>query len=184
MWIDATGTHMIMHSQLTDHGTVRGPSEGADHKKKRGGYAFSADGLVRWSLSTWELFPSEIYWSNGTTQQLLKQQRPSLIFDPVTSQVRPTSKANLDESPTPAARLWRTPNSALHTALLAADPSGHWRRLLVRSVLSMVHLLQRMDAHSAVSHRVPRRLGGLRQWLCPVSGIRSSLLRTLCGRHH
>ena len=47
---------------------------------------FSADGLVRWSLSLWELFPSEIRWANGTTQQLLKQQRPSLIFDPLTNQ--------------------------------------------------------------------------------------------------
>jgi len=88
MWIDARGTHMIMHSQLIDHGTVRGSSStaGADHKKKRGGYAFSADGLKRWSLSTWELFPSEIQWANGTVQQLLKQQRPSLIFDPITNE--------------------------------------------------------------------------------------------------
>lgn len=56
MWTSARGTHMIYHSQATDHGTVRGDGNtyGADHKKKRGGYAFSADGLVRWSKSEWE----------------------------------------------------------------------------------------------------------------------------------
>ena len=78
---------MITHSQLTDHTTSRGVGYGADHKKKRGGYAFSADGLVRWDLSSWELFPSEIRWDDGTTQQLLKQQRPSLIFHPTTHQL-------------------------------------------------------------------------------------------------
>ena len=90
MWITERGTHMIFHSQNTDHGTIRGEGStyGADHKKKRGGYAFSADGVVRWSKSDWELFPAEIAWDDGTTQFLLKQQRPSLVFDPFTS--RPT----------------------------------------------------------------------------------------------
>lgn len=86
MWLTAKGTHMIFHSQATDHGTVRGPSFGSDHKKKRGGAAFSADGQARWSKSDWELFPSEIAWDDGTTTFLLKQQRPSLIFDPATGQ--------------------------------------------------------------------------------------------------
>ena len=34
MWIDGRGTHMIMHSQLTDHPTSM--NIGSDHKKKRG----------------------------------------------------------------------------------------------------------------------------------------------------
>merc|ERR1712187_40673 len=54
---------------------------GFHHKKKRGAYLFSADGKDRWSLSDWELFPSEIRWDDNTTQFLLKQQRPSIIFD-------------------------------------------------------------------------------------------------------
>ena len=73
---------MIQHSQLTDHGI--------DHKRKRGGYAFSPDGIGNWRLSEWELFPSELRWDDGKFQYLLKQQRPSLIFD---EQGRPTHLA-------------------------------------------------------------------------------------------
>ena len=83
MWQSERGTHMIFHSQKTDHGTRR--NIGSDHKKKRGGYAFSADGVNGWIESDWELFPSEIRWDDGTTSFLLKQQRPSLLFDPMTN---------------------------------------------------------------------------------------------------
>ena len=86
MWLSARGTHMVFHSQKIDHGTRRGV--GSDHKKKRGGYAFSADGVFDWVESDWELFPSEIRWDDGRTTFLLKQQRPSLLFDPLTN--RPT----------------------------------------------------------------------------------------------
>eukprot|EP00927_Polykrikos_kofoidii_P012644 TRINITY_DN15470_c0_g1_i1.p1 TRINITY_DN15470_c0_g1~~TRINITY_DN15470_c0_g1_i1.p1 ORF type:complete len:793 (+),score=107.28 TRINITY_DN15470_c0_g1_i1:125-2503(+) len=82
MWTDYRGTHVIVHSQARDHAyppiTHR---SGFDHKKKRGAYFFSADGFVHWSLSDWELFPGEIRWDDNTTQFLLKQQRPSIVFD-------------------------------------------------------------------------------------------------------
>lgn len=87
---------------------------GGHHKKKRGAYAFSADGVESWRMSNWEargktrrtnvtkrhlcddacsfqvplwgaghaqVWPAEIAWDDGTTQFLLKQQRPALIFD-------------------------------------------------------------------------------------------------------
>eukprot|EP00929_Paragymnodinium_shiwhaense_P075114 TRINITY_DN3840_c0_g1_i1.p1 TRINITY_DN3840_c0_g1~~TRINITY_DN3840_c0_g1_i1.p1 ORF type:complete len:1033 (+),score=73.51 TRINITY_DN3840_c0_g1_i1:51-3101(+) len=82
MWVDSSGTHMVVHTQAQDH--AYDPSldrAGFHHKKKRGAYLFSADGRHRWSISDWELFPSEIRWDDGTTQFLLKQQRPSIIFD-------------------------------------------------------------------------------------------------------
>jgi len=89
MWVDSRGTHLVVHSQAQDHALDPSLDRATFfHKKKRGAYAFSADGVQRWSLSDWELFPSEIRWDDGTTQFLLKQQRPSLIFDPVTK--RPT----------------------------------------------------------------------------------------------
>lgn len=82
MWIDHRGTHVVVHSQATDHSYDPSQSDaGFNHKKKRGAYLFSADGFDRWSLSDWELFPSEIRWDDGVTQFLLKQQRPSIIFD-------------------------------------------------------------------------------------------------------
>jgi len=92
MWVDSRGTHMVVHSQAQDHSYPvnyhhRRRSQKMlrkakfHHKKKRGAYLFSADGLRRWSLSDWELFPSEIRWDDQTTQFLLKQQRPSLLFD-------------------------------------------------------------------------------------------------------
>jgi len=85
MWQDHRGTHMIVHSQAQDHAYDLSLDRATfHHKKKRGAYLFSADGKDRWSLSDWELFPSEIRWDDGTTQFLLKQQRPSLIFDPST----------------------------------------------------------------------------------------------------
>lgn len=93
MWLDDRGTHMVVHTQAMDHTYntqwVKPDSEkaGFHHKKKRGAYLFSADGAVRWSLSDWELFPSEIRWDDGSTQFLLKQQRPSLIFN---SKMQPT----------------------------------------------------------------------------------------------
>ena len=77
MWIDDRGTHMVMHSQQTDHMV--------DHKKRRGALAFSADGLRRWDRSEWELFPAEIEWDDGHKTVLLKQQRPSLFFEPGTA---------------------------------------------------------------------------------------------------
>lgn len=84
MWIDHRGTHMVVHSQALDHSyTPTSTKSFTDHKKKRGAYLFSVDGLAHWQLSDWELFPSEIRWDNGTTQVLLKQQRPSIIFDDV-----------------------------------------------------------------------------------------------------
>jgi len=80
MWHDNRGTHMIVHSQAKDHAYDWGIDDaGRYHKKKRGAYLFSADGKDHWSLSDWELFPSEIQWDDGTTEFLLKQQRPSLI---------------------------------------------------------------------------------------------------------
>lgn len=83
MWVDKRGTHMVVHSQAQDHAyDVTLPRALFHHKKKRGAYLFSADGKERWSLSDWELFPAEIRWDDGTTQFLLKQQRPSIIFDP------------------------------------------------------------------------------------------------------
>merc|ERR1719464_2524022 len=89
MWHDSRGTHMIVHSQAIDHAyDLSLDRAGFHHKKKRGAYLFSADGRKRWSLSDWELFPSEIQWNDGTTEFLLKQQRPSLIFDPISG--RPT----------------------------------------------------------------------------------------------
>merc|ERR1719242_156561 len=107
MWVDATngGVHMIVHSQARDHAHkcadgyddgsggvlykgVNSPGNGCPttestfhHKKKRGAALFSADGLTNWKVSNWELFPSEIYQHDGKTRFLLKQQRPSLIFD-------------------------------------------------------------------------------------------------------
>ena len=93
----SAGTHMIYHSQATDHGTRRGI--GSDHKKKRGAYAFSADGIHSWAISRWELFPSEIYWDDGQTEFLLKQQRPSLIFDPNSGRVRPRSSSKPRSNP-------------------------------------------------------------------------------------
>jgi len=85
MWVDDRGTHMVVHSQAQDHAYDETLSRATfHHKKKRGAYLFSADGKERWSLSNWELFPSEIRWDDGITQFLLKQQRPSLIFDPDT----------------------------------------------------------------------------------------------------
>lgn len=73
---------MVVHSQAIDHAYDLSLDRAKfHHKKKRGAYLFSADGKERWSLSDWELFPSEIKWDDGTTQFLLKQQRPSLIFD-------------------------------------------------------------------------------------------------------
>jgi len=82
MWVDHRGTHMVVHSQAQDHAYDLSLDRATfHHKKKRGAYLFSADGKDRWSLSDWELFPSEIRWDDGTTQFLLKQQRPSLIFD-------------------------------------------------------------------------------------------------------
>jgi len=82
MWIDHRGTHVVVHSQATDHTYNNAfPNAGFNHKKKRGAYIFSADGAERWSLSDWELFPSEIRWDDGVTQFLLKQQRPSIMFD-------------------------------------------------------------------------------------------------------
>merc|ERR1719443_2885806 len=81
MWIDDRGTHMIMHSQLRDLGPqLLLPEDGQHHKKKRGGYAFSADGVDHWQLSLYDLWPGEIAWDDGSTTFLLKQQRPSLIF--------------------------------------------------------------------------------------------------------
>jgi len=89
MWHDSRGTHMIVHSQAQDHAYDLSLDRATfHHKKKRGAYLFSKDGLHRWILSDWELFPSEIAWDDGTTQFLLKQQRPSLIFDPTSG--RPT----------------------------------------------------------------------------------------------
>jgi len=83
MWHDSRGTHMIVHSQAMDHAYDMNLDRATfHHKKKRGAYLFSADGKERWSLSNWELFPSEIRWDDGTTEFLLKQQRPSLLFDP------------------------------------------------------------------------------------------------------
>jgi len=85
LWQDHRGTHMIVHSQAQDHAYDLSLNQATfHHKKKRGAYLFSADGKQRWSLSDWELFPSEIRYEDGTTQFLLKQQRPSLIFDPST----------------------------------------------------------------------------------------------------
>ena len=45
------------------------------HKKKRGGYAFSADGAESWRLSLWELWPGEIAWDDGS--------QPSRRLEPV-----------------------------------------------------------------------------------------------------
>jgi len=85
MWQDYRGTHMVVHSQAMDHAYDMSLDRATfHHKKKRGAYLFSKDGRVRWSLSDWELFPSEIRWDDGPTEFLLKQQRPSLIFDPHT----------------------------------------------------------------------------------------------------
>merc|ERR1712048_1364515 len=85
IWHDDRGTHMIVHSQAQDHAYDMDMERGGfHHKKKRGAYLFSADGKERWSLSDWELFPSEVQWDDGTTEFLLKQQRPSLLFDPNT----------------------------------------------------------------------------------------------------
>lgn len=82
MWTDYRGTHVVLHSQNTDHTyNPRWNNAGTNHKKKRGGYLFSADGTTDWGLSNWELFPSEIRWDDGETQFLLKQQRPSIVFD-------------------------------------------------------------------------------------------------------
>lgn len=87
MWLDERGTHMIVHSQAQDHALNPELKRATfHHKKKRGAYAFSADGVHSWSLSDWELFPSEIRWDDGSVQFLLKQQRPSLIFDPSSGQ--------------------------------------------------------------------------------------------------
>jgi len=83
MWENARGTHMVVHSQATDHGYDRSLNRwGVHHKKKRGAYLFSKDGIKDWILSDWELFPSEIRWDDSVTPQfLLKQQRPSIVFD-------------------------------------------------------------------------------------------------------
>jgi len=85
MWQDHRGTHMIVHSQAQDHAYDTSLDQATfHHKKKRGAYLFSKDGRDRWSLSDWELYPSEIRWEDGVTEFLLKQQRPSLIFNPET----------------------------------------------------------------------------------------------------
>jgi len=84
MWASSRGVHMVVHSQATDHSYDASlHRSGFHHKKKRGAYLFSRDGVNDWALSDWELFPSEIRWSDDTTQFLLKQQRPSIIFDTV-----------------------------------------------------------------------------------------------------
>jgi len=99
MWLDSEGVHMVVHSQAQDHahrcaegyfGAFDKDTTGnscADrrstfhHKKKRGATLFSLDGITDWKLSNYELFPGEMYTDDGKTQFLLKQQRPSLLFD-------------------------------------------------------------------------------------------------------
>ena len=49
IWADARGTHMLGHSQHSDH------LKPGTHQQRRGGYAFSADGLTRWDYSDWEV---------------------------------------------------------------------------------------------------------------------------------
>ncbi|CAD7940108.1 unnamed protein product [Amoebophrya sp. A120] len=79
MWIDKQGgTHMIMHTQSTDHTSNR--------KKIRGAHAYSKDGMDRWTKSEWELWPAELKWDDGNGPSiLLRQQRPSLQFERNTS---------------------------------------------------------------------------------------------------
>merc|ERR1712176_192756 len=99
MWENDKGVHMVVHTQAQDHahmctenyfGAFDSDTRGNScpdkrstfhHKKKRGATLFSPDGLTNWKLSNFELFPGELHTTDGKTQFLLKQQRPSLLFD-------------------------------------------------------------------------------------------------------
>lgn len=77
MWRTAAGIHMLTHSMLKDRGLA--------HKKKRGGYAFSPDG-VSWDLSTEEAWDVHLSFDDCGGQHLGKRQRGGLVFDVNTGQ--------------------------------------------------------------------------------------------------
>jgi len=78
MWRDSNGgVHMLMHSQINDH----------NNHERRGAHAYSPDGQPdNWKLSPDEAWPTFLYYDDCGADSIVKRQRPSLVFDPVTGE--------------------------------------------------------------------------------------------------
>ena len=101
LWWDERGAHLMTHHQNNQ----------AIHEL-RGAYGWSKDG-IDWKyasgplLSNTSLWDMEFEWTNGTTSQMVRRQRPSFIRDPNTG--KPThliNGADFAAHPSPTPGFW------------------------------------------------------------------------------
>ena len=76
LWRSRRGVHMLMHNMNTDHGLL--------HKKRRGAYAFSPDGIGNWSFTETEAWENALTFDDCAGYDAMKRQRASLVFDVAT----------------------------------------------------------------------------------------------------
>lgn len=114
IWRSSRGVHALFHTQGDDQQKLW------PDRKSRGAVAFCpGDGLnvAAWRISSNAAFNSEVRWTNGSTSEALRRQRPAVILDDNGELTHLITGANFENSD------WHFTNAnwALVTPLLSQE---------------------------------------------------------------